>query len=179
MADSSPQSCDPNRKEARHPKAVIIRHRKERLSKCSLKGLESRSDLVFARFPDRLDGLNSVPDWSDYLCLALDGPELSHADVARGLVLIDGTWRLAPRIERGMADRLTTLERRSIPNGFSTAYPRKQTACDDPERGLASVEALYVAYRVLGWPAEGLLEHYVWRDEFLKTNAGAFDSLGC
>ena len=52
----------------------------------------------------------------------------------------------------------------SLPLGYKTAYPRRQ----DEERGLASIEALYIAYRVLGWETEGLLDHYHWRDEFLK-----------
>jgi len=32
------------------------------------------------------------------------------------------------------------------------------------------LEALYIAYRVLGRPTEGLLDHYRWAEEFLRLN---------
>jgi hypothetical protein len=32
------------------------------------------------------------------------------------------------------------------------------------------VEALYVAYRVLGRPTAGLLDHYRWAADFLRLN---------
>ena len=41
----------------------------------------------------------------------------------------------------------------------------------DPENGLASVEALFLAYQMLGRPTEGLLDHYRWAEEFLRLNA--------
>jgi len=40
----------------------------------------------------------------------------------------------------------------------------------DPTNGLASIEALYVAYHILGRPTEGLLDHYRWANEFLDSN---------
>jgi pre-rRNA-processing protein TSR3 len=40
----------------------------------------------------------------------------------------------------------------------------------DPGNGLASVEALYLAYHLLGRPTEGLLDHYHWAVEFLRIN---------
>ena len=32
------------------------------------------------------------------------------------------------------------------------------------------VEALFLAYHILGRPTEGLLDHYHWAEEFLKLN---------
>ncbi len=57
--------------------------------------------------------------------------------------------------------------------GYGTAYPRRSKWYPDPAEGLASVEALYVAYRILGRPLEGLLEHYRWAEQFLKLNGWA------
>ena len=144
-------------------RTVIVRHRRENLRKCSLRGLEGREDLAFYTYPEDV-----LPDLSGYLLLKVGAPPLSCADAGRGLVLIDGTWRLAAVMERQMKG----LEARSLPVGVRTAYPRRQTACPDPEAGLASVEALYAAYVALGLSVEGLLDDYYWRDEFLSLNFG-------
>jgi pre-rRNA-processing protein TSR3 len=40
----------------------------------------------------------------------------------------------------------------------------------DPAAGLATVEALYIAYHILGRPTEGLLDEYRWAEEFLRAN---------
>jgi pre-rRNA-processing protein TSR3 len=40
----------------------------------------------------------------------------------------------------------------------------------DPDNGLASVEALFIAHHVLGRPTEGLLDQYRWREQFLRLN---------
>jgi hypothetical protein len=40
----------------------------------------------------------------------------------------------------------------------------------DPDNGLASIEALYLAYHILGRPTAGLLDHYHWADAFLEAN---------
>lgn len=91
--------------------------------------------------------------------LSCDGPPLTLDDRDAGLLLIDGTWRRAQK----MANAVGEIERRSLPNLVQTAYPR----CQEEERGFASVEALFLAYRILGWDTEGLLDHYHWREQFL------------
>jgi pre-rRNA-processing protein TSR3 len=40
----------------------------------------------------------------------------------------------------------------------------------DPGNGLATVEALFLAYHRLGRPTAGLLDHYHWAREFLELN---------
>jgi pre-rRNA-processing protein TSR3 len=82
-----------------------------------------------------------------------------------GLLLIDGAWRHAARMER----YFQLVPPRTL-RGFHTAYPRVSKLFQDPSSGLASVEALYIAYRILGRPTAGLLEKYYWRDNFLKLN---------
>jgi hypothetical protein len=55
-------------------------------------------------------------------------------------------------------------------HGYRTAYPRVSRLGTDPDNGLASAEALFIAYYVLGRSADGLLDHYHWAEEFLRLN---------
>jgi pre-rRNA-processing protein TSR3 len=58
--------------------------------------------------------------------------------------------------------------------GWETAYPRTSKLFEDPAAGLATIEALVAAYVQMGRPIEGLLEHYQWREEFLRGNSTMF-----
>ncbi|MCI0381794.1 MAG: DTW domain-containing protein [Chlamydiae bacterium] len=144
---------------------IIFRHRKENLKKCSLRGLEERKDLIFYSYPLSA----AYPDLSQYLLLALDGPQLSAKDQDKGLLILDATWK---KTEKMMSTILgySQLEQRSIPTGFKTAYPRRQEDCPDPVRGLASIEALFIAYTILERDRDGLLDHYYFAADFLKKN---------
>ena len=142
-------------------KTIVIRHRKERLSKCSLRGLEERDDCTFYTYP-----LKEVPPLEGYVCLSVDGDkELSEKDRDFGLLLLDGTWAYAEKMEKILPPP-DILVRRSLPKGMQTAYPRK----NDVESGLASVEALFIAYTLLGRDTRGLLDHYYWKEPFLEKN---------
>ena len=55
-------------------------------------------------------------------------------------------------------------------SGWKTAYPRVAKRGTDPDNGLASIEALVIAYHVLGRPTAGLLDHYHWAEQFLAAN---------
>lgn len=150
-----------------HPATIVVRHQKEKLSKCSLRGLERRADVVMLDFP-----MTELPDFDGRILLTLGAPPLSHADADSGLVLLDGTWRHAGRMTAALAGPIARAVHRSIPPGFVTAYPRAQTACPQPSRGLASIEALYIAYGLLGRDPTGLLDDYYWASGFLASNAG-------
>ena len=106
-----------------------------------------------------------MPDLSHYVRLAPEGPALTAADADRGLLVLDGSWRWAEVMTRSFAH----VPPRSL-RGFRTAYPRVSKLFHDPDHGLATVEALYIAYRILGRSTEGLLDHYYWREEFLRAN---------
>lgn len=147
------------------PPTLVIRHRRENLKKCSLRGLEQRPDFQFISYPGTV-----LPDLSAYVLLALDGPPLTIEDRHSGLLLLDATWRYAAKM-RQFVDQHSDLPKRSIPAGFRTAYPRRQDDCPDPNEGLASVEALYIAYQILGRNTDGLLDTYHWKDKFLELNA--------
>ena len=143
---------------------IIFRHVRENLKKCSLSGLESRSDVCFFTYPKV-----TFTDTSQYLLLDVAGEPLSDKDRDSGLVLLDGTWRLVEKMQKNIG-ALRGLPRRSIPAGFTTAYPRRQDDCPDPEVGLASIEALFVAHLVTGRPVDGLLDNYYWKSLFLEKN---------
>jgi pre-rRNA-processing protein TSR3 len=87
------------------------------------------------------------------------------ADAAHGLLLLDGSWRWADRMTRDFLD----IPPRSL-TGFRTAYPRVSKLGTDPDNGLASVEALFLAHHLLGRPTTGFLDHYLWAEEFLRLN---------
>jgi pre-rRNA-processing protein TSR3 len=142
------------------PPTVIVRHAKENPRKCTILPLRSRPDIRLVPYP-----VEEMPDLRAYVRLAADGPELSSADAASGLLLLDGSWRWAAAMTRDFQH----VPPRSL-HGYVTAYPRVSKLDTDPNNGLASVEALYIAYRILGRSTEGLLDHYRWAQEFLRGN---------
>ena len=142
------------------PPTVIVRHRKENPRKCSILPLAGRPDVIFCHYP-----VTERPGLEGYLRLAAEGPELSPADAEHGLLLLDGSWHWAGAMTRDFAE----VPPRSLSN-FRTAYPRVSKLGTDPDNGLASVEALFIAYHILGRPTTGLLDHYHWAAEFLRLN---------
>jgi pre-rRNA-processing protein TSR3 len=143
---------------------VVLRHRQENLKKCSLTGLETREDFKFYTYPT-----HKLPELQDYIMLSFDGPLLTKADVGRGLFILDGTWRYADKMFENTPS-IHKLETRSLPSHIKTAYPRKQDDCTDSARGLSSIEAIYIAYTILGYDRAGLLDRYYWKDAFLSHN---------
>lgn len=147
------------------PITQIIRHKRENKKKCSLQCLVGRPDFLFSIYPPR----KIIPLDSEYLLLSIDGEPLTPADSERGLLLLDGTWRYATRMKT-YVDSKCKLETRSIPKGWKTAYPRRQEDCDHPENGLASIEALFIAYYILGRDTAGLFDNYHWKERFFELN---------
>lgn len=145
---------------------IILRHQRENLKKCSLRGLESRTDFLFLTYPKA-----TLPDLSNHVLLALDGEPLSHKDCHKGIFLLDATWRYAAKMRVFVDNNANEpVQIRSIPPGFMTAYPRVQGDCPDPEAGLASIEALYIAFCLIGRPVPDLLDNYHWKEAFLQKN---------
>ncbi|MFQ3593363.1 MAG: hypothetical protein SNJ82_09295 [Gemmataceae bacterium] len=142
------------------PQTIIIRHRKEIRSKCTIWPLRGRDDIRIVHYPVR-----HWPELTGYVRLAAEGPPLTRADALHGLLLLDGSWRWAGV----MAKHVLAVEPRSL-SGWQTAYPRSSKLGTDPDNGLASIEALYLAYRLLGRPTTGLLDHYPWAEAFLQVN---------
>jgi pre-rRNA-processing protein TSR3 len=144
------------------PPTIIVVHPKERRSKCSVEPLRGRHGFVFWKWPHC-----GAEPLNNYVRLGLGGPELSPADTERGLLLLDGTWKLVAKME----PRFAHLPVRGLSPTWKTAYPRVSKLTDDPATGLATIEALYAAYVTLGRDTTGLLDHYHWRDDFLQKNA--------
>jgi pre-rRNA-processing protein TSR3 len=142
------------------PRTVIVRHAKERTVKCTVWPLRHRPDVLLVPYPVR-----ERPPLEGYVRLAAEGPPLSAADGDAGLLLLDGSWRYADAMTRDFLD----VPPRSL-SGWKTAYPRVSRWYDDPDNGLSSVEALFVAYHLLGRPTAGLFDVYRWGEEFIRLN---------
>ena len=149
---------------------IILRHRRENLKKCSLRGLETHPDLEFYSYPTTpVDTLASK--LYGYCLLHIDGEPIQKDDHKKGLFLIDCNWIHVEKMIPQKGSSPFSIEKRSIPSCWRTAYPRRQTHCDDPDRGLATVEALFIFWALAGEVRLDFLEHYHWKEEFLKLNA--------
>ena len=110
------------------------------------------------------------PPLDGYVRLATEKSSVSQADAEKGILLLDGSWRWAAAMTRNFLD----VPPRSL-HGWLTAYPRVSKLGTDPDNGLASIEALFAAYHILGRPTAGLLDHYYWAEDFLRANG--FDKI--
>ncbi len=142
------------------PPTVIVVHPKERRSKCSVEPLRGRNDFLFFTFPNPVE----VP-LAGYIRLGMGGPELTSDDANAGLLVLDGTWKLAAKMEPFYQD----IPVRTLP-AIETAYPRVSKISQDPTGGLATVEAVYAALRIMQRPIKGVLDDYFWKNEFLRAN---------
>ena len=86
---------------------TVIRHPKERPSKCSLEPLQGRPEITFIEASRTLQF-----DCTGYILLAVDAPVLSPSDANSPILLLDSTWRLLPELE---ACLVGTPIRRSLP----------------------------------------------------------------
>lgn len=143
-----------------HPPTLLVVHRKEKRSKCTVEPLRGQAGFEFVWYP-----LNHRPNVEGYVRLGMDGPLISSSDAGCGLLVLDATWRLAEKMEQDFAE----VPVRSLPP-FETAYPRVSKLSEDPTGGLATIEAVYAAYHLLGRTTQGLLDAYYWRAEFLERN---------
>ncbi len=107
-----------------YPPTVIVRHPRENPRKCSVLPLRGRPDLMFLPYPVR-----QRPPLDGYVRLSADGPPLTAADAASGLLLLDGSWRWAASMTRNFAD----VPPRSL-SGWRTAYPRIVKAGHGPRQ---------------------------------------------
>lgn len=166
---------------------LIVRHPKERLSKCSLEPLKGKPDFVFRKATRsfEMDATGWIMLKVDAPVLAPEDAELSdseridfskklselrfenlNTDFKRPLLLPDATWRLLPGMLLKFHGKPIA---RSLPPSLKTAYPRVSKIDSDPDGGLASIEALYLAHRILGCDDPSLLADYHWKDTFLSN----------
>ncbi len=142
---------------------VILRDPRESTKKCSLTPLRGLAGIEFHeyRHDRRIDAGGRI-------FLTPEGEDFTDADAGHGLFLIDCSWRRVSSLIRTVDGDL--IPRRLPP--LVTAYPRKSRVFDDPDQGLASIEALYAALALLGRPRPELLDGYRWGEDFLRLNPG-------
>lgn len=141
---------------------LILRDPRESTKKCSLTPLRGMSGVRFVNY-DR----DRRVDARGRILLHPDGDEIGAEDRGRSLLLVDCAWRR-------VGDLLATVGGDPTPRRLpplATAYPRRSRTFADPERGLASIEALYAALALLGEPRRELLDGYRWAAEFLAANS--------
>lgn len=140
--------------------AIILRHYKENPRKCSLQPLRYDPRFHFLNF-----ALNRTIDATSFALLEIDAPPLTPADASRPLLILDSTWRHLPKMRNALIGDFTP---RSLPQ-IPTANPRTSKITPDPPRGLASIEALYLALRILNQRDDSLLDSYHWKTTFLAS----------
>lgn len=101
------------------------------------------------------------------IVLMVGSPEISTQDIGRSLILLDGNWKHVPKLKSSLVGNPLY---RSLPP-IATAYPRKNNEGQDPVEGLASIEALYLALKLMGHDDPTILDNYYWREDFLKSVA--------
>lgn len=143
---------------------LILRDPRESVKKCSLTPIRGVEGIRFVSF-DR----DRRVEAGVRVLLHPDGVEIGESDRGKPLLLLDCAWRRVPQL---LASVDGDLAPRRLPP-LVTAYPRKSKTFEDPERGLASIEALYAALALLGDVRPELLASYRWKDEFLRLNAAA------
>lgn len=150
--------------------------RAEKPNKCTILPLESRRDFAIRRFARG----RPIPRLTADLLLHLQGPPLPELGQAlhrvRRLGLVDCHWHRLPLIVQQIEAPLPMLAR--IPDGFVTAYPRRNKQGLDPMGGLATIEAAFIAAAFLGVWDETLLERYHFASQFLAANASVFAAFG-
>lgn len=143
----------------------ILMDAKENPRKCTILPLKHRSDFNIRYFR----GGRTIEPFFAQALLHIDGEDLSKiSSRITSLALIDCNWKhVEPTLQR-VQRPLPQLVR--IPEGFQTAYPRRNKMGNDPEAGLATIEALFIASAFLGFWDETLFEKYYFKEDFLEKN---------
>jgi hypothetical protein len=95
------------------------------------------------------------------------------------LASVDCVWRRLPNLVRRISwqdGKAPVLAK--IPPGFRTAYPRVGAHLPDPEGGLATIEAIFIASALLGRWDVSLLSRYYFGRRFIERNVERFLELG-
>jgi ribosome biogenesis protein Tsr3 len=108
--------------------------------------------------------------------ISLDAVAAGQRQEVKILSAIDCTWKRLGSVLKLIAEPLPRLVK--IPPGFVTAYPRRNKQNRDPEVGLATIEAVFIAAAFLGHWDETLFSHYAFGKAFLDLNRGTFLDYG-
>jgi pre-rRNA-processing protein TSR3 len=147
---------------------LILRDPREGAHKCSLTPLRGMAGVRFVDWHRDLE-----LDAGGRLLLDPGGDELGTSEAGRGVLLVDCSWRRVPSIQRALRGEVRRVR---LPK-LVTAYPRRSRTFEDPDQGLASVEALFALSCLSGRPDPELLAAYRWRDGFLAANPELAEAL--
>ena len=111
---------------------TLARNSSEMHGRVAFRG---RDGFVFWTFPDR-----GPEPLAGYVRLAMEGPVISPADADRGLLLLDGTWRLASGWKSSFASC------RHAPAADPVRLSPDVANQTRSGGGPATIEALYAAY---------------------------------
>lgn len=158
----------------------VLIDKRENKKQCTIHPLKDRADFRL-RYFDR--GSAPLEPFSAEVLLHVDGisldewPERGARQNVRSLAVVDCTWKhVEPTLNR-ISGALPTLVK--IPPAFVTSYPRKSKQEGlDPDGGLATIEALFIAAAFLGTWDVTLLDKYHFRKEFLEWNEEAWKKFG-
>lgn len=149
----------------------------ETVNKCTIAPLAYRSDFRLIGVPRRGPLRSLRADWllhPDGECITILRTQAAPATPT--LAAVDCVWRRLPKLLERLPGTLPRLVR--IPEGFVTAYPRKSEIDADPQAGLATIEAIFVAAALLGnWDTTLLSEYYFGR-AFVERNARLLEHWG-
>jgi len=154
----------------------VVLDASETSNKCTIAPLAHRADFRIMRAKGtRVLGPLQAPILlhPNGACLTLRARDLPAVS---GLATIDCVWRRLDTLSRRIQGPLPTLAR--IPDGFKTAYPRTSLKQTDPDGGLATIEAIFVAAALLGHWDVSLLSQYYFGRKFVEINASVFAALG-
>lgn len=146
----------------------------ESANRCTIAPLADRPDFHIIQVK-RSEGQPLGPFQSPIL-LHPDGECVTKfATPVSGIATIDCVWKRLPTLLNRLAAPLPQLAR--IPAGFVTAYPRHNKHGEDPDAGLATIEAIFVAAALLGNWDVTLLSRYYFGQRFVELNAARFREL--
>lgn len=151
----------------------VLMDRKENTRKCTIHPLRERKDFTVRYFRS-----GPIPAFQADFLLHVDGKDLRDFKNSppQSIAVIDCNWRKVPWVVENVAKPLPTLVK--IPEGFVTAYPRRNKEGKDPDAGLATIEAVFIAAAFCGVWDESLLEHYHFAENFLAMNAANWQEYG-
>jgi pre-rRNA-processing protein TSR3 len=152
----------------------ILMDRHENPRKCTILPQKARTDFTIRYFA----GPRPIPSFQADCLLHIDGEDLAHVErgSCHSVALIDCNWKKVEGALKKVVRPLPRLVR--IPEGFETAYPRRNKEGRDPEQGLATIEALFIAATFLGQWDETILDKYHFAREFLARNEPLWKKYG-
>ena len=158
---------------------LIVQDYRENPRKCTALPLRGRPGFEFVRLsrPRPREEPHEVPGglWLDVDAPPFEPADRSFLDGDGRVIVLDASWARVRTLERRLRVKAgSPVCRRSLPEPLRSAYPRKSKLYPDPDRGLATIEAIFAVTLLLGSPLREVLDTYRWTNEFLELNRPVF-----